>query len=239
VPLGPAEDDEPARKKPAAAARTNIEVADVLKRAWGIYRANLGAMIGAAIVFFVVGLVIVLTTAAILQTMHAPAFVLALGIQALTIWLTMGALSFAMKTARGRQPGVGELFKQLPLYGPALAIWALFYSPMWAVQGICFALDVSAGPASLLQSLGGTMIFWFLWMPAQLALIDGHATAAKVPLDTLRYAGRNFPALAALYLIVGFVILVSLLPVLLGLPLALAFLAVVAAVAYLRDGRAR
>jgi hypothetical protein len=110
---------------------------------------------------------------------------------------------------------------------------------MWAVQGICLALDVSTGPASLLQFLGSTMIFWFLWMPAQLALIDGHTTAAKVPWDTLRYAGRNFPALAALYLIAGFVVLVSLLPILLGFPLALAFLAVVAAVAYLRDGRAR
>jgi hypothetical protein len=239
VPLGPAEDDEPARKRSALAARANIEVADVLKRAWGIYRGNLGAMIGAAMVFLIVSVVIVLTTAGALQTMHAPAFVLGLGIQALTIWLTLGALSFAMKTARGRQPSIGELFKQLPLYGPALAIWALFYSPMWALQGICLALDVSTGPASLLQFLGSTAIYWFLWMPAQLALIDGHTTAAKIPLDTLRYVGRNFSALLALYLIAGLVLLVSLLPLLLGFPLALPFLAVVAAVAYLRDGRAR
>ncbi|HTM56300.1 MAG TPA: hypothetical protein VL175_19880 [Pirellulales bacterium] len=236
VPLGPAEDDEHAQKKPAAAA--NIDVKDVLKRAWGIYRANLGAMIGAAIVFFIVGAAIALATAGILQSMHAPIFVAGLMIQALTIWLTMGALSFAMKTARGRQPGIGELFKQLPLYGPALAVWALFFSPMWAVQGICFALDISSGPASLLQFLGSTLISWFLWLPAQLAIVDGQI-AAKVPLHSLRYAGRNFTALSALYLIAGAVIMVSLLPVLLGFPLALPFVAVLATVAYLRDGRAR
>ena len=144
-----------------------------------------------------------------------------------------------MKTARGRQPGIGELFKQLPMYGPALAIWALFFCPMWAVHGICLALDVGSGPASLLEFLGSTLISWFLWMPAQLALVDGQTAAAKIPMASLRYAGRNFAALSALYLIAGAVILVSLLPVLLGFPLALPFVAVLATVAYLRDGRAR
>lgn len=237
VPLGPDEDDEPAQKKPAAAP--SMEVKDVVKRAWGIFRANLGAMIGAAIVFFIVGATIVLATAGVLQSMQAPVFVAGLLIQALTIWLTMGALSFVMKTARGRRPGIGELFKQLPLYGPALAIWALYFCPMWAVQGICFALNVSSGPASLIAFLGSTLISWFLWLPAQLALIDGQTTAANVPMASLRYACRNFKALSALYLIAGAVIVVSLLPVLLGFPLALPFVAVMATVAYLLDGRAR
>ena len=196
VPLGPAEDEEPARKKSAPSRARTSKSRTCSSVPGASYRGNFGAMIGAAMVFFIVSVVIVLTTAGELQTMHAPVFVLGLGIQALTIWLTFGAPELRhedrARPAAGRRRTVQAI---AALWSGACHLGAVLQSDVGRAGHLLRARR-GAGPASLLQFLGGTTIYWFLWMPAQLALIDGHTTAAKVPLDTLRYAGRNFSALA-------------------------------------------
>jgi hypothetical protein len=219
--------------------RTAVEVGDVLRRAWGIYKANFGSLFVASIVLFLLGGVGVSAIAVALQTMRAPRLLLMLVPQALMIWLMLGTMSFVMKTARGRRAGIGELFGQMPLFGAGLAIWAVCFGPPLLVAGLSILAGASAPMVEFLLALYCWPASWMFWTPALLGLVDGHVPPQRVPVDTLRYVGRNWLPLAGLAAVAVCVLVASCIPLGLGLPLAVPFVLLISTVAYLRDGRAR
>jgi hypothetical protein len=219
--------------------RTAIAVGDVLRRAWGIYKANFGSLFVASIVLFLLGGVGMSAIAVALQTMRAPRVLMMLVPQALMIWLMLGTMAFVMKTARGRRAGIGELFGQMPLFGAGLAIWAVCFGPALLVAGLSILAGAPAAMVEFLLALYCLPASWMFWTPALLGLVDGHVPPQRVPVDTLRYVGRNWLPLLGLFAVAEFVLVVSCIPLGLGLPLAVPFVLLISTVAYLRDGRAR
>jgi hypothetical protein len=224
----------PDEKRTVACRRPQpIEIQDIVRRAWGIYKTNFKSL---ALAGIVTPLIVAATSVAIgFLFRMAPGIVRFFLPQIVLIWLMLGAMTFTIKTARGHRPGLAVLFSGMPLAGSAVSVWIVCFVPPLLAAGL-------AGLAGLPPEFvgGAILLVWpviglMIWVPALLVLVDRVASPTEALLNVLRFTRRNFAPLLGLFAISLFVLAAGALPLGLGLPFAVPFVLLLSTVAYLRD----
>lgn len=104
---------------------TRIDLGDVMSRAWQIYKGQFWPCVGTTILFMVVsyGLVFAVALLTTRFNLQGPAQLpLNLAYQAVSIFLTLGLLTYFLKVARGEEAAIGDLFNGGPLLLPAIGV---------------------------------------------------------------------------------------------------------------------
>jgi len=223
----------PHEKKAAALQPQPIQIQDILHRTWGIYKTNFKSL---ALAGIVAPLIVAAASAAISFLFRmAPPLVLFCLPQIVLIWLMAGAMTFAIKTARGHRPGLAVLFSGMPLAGSAVAIWMMCFVPPLLIAGIAGIAELPSGYVGGAILLSWPVISLMIWVPALLVLVDRVASPTEALACVLRYTKRNFVALVGLFVISLTVLAAGALPLGLGLPFAVPFVLLLSTVAYLKD----
>jgi uncharacterized membrane protein/phage FluMu protein Com len=155
---------------------TRIDLADVMSRAWRIYKLQLWPLVGTVFLYFIISVAIGAISGAILSTIaepRTPAFVFLNNVisNAIGIFLSLGLLSYLLKSARGENATVADLFSGAPFFLQAIG------------GSILFGLAVLGGLVLLIIPGIIIALMFSVWMPV---LIDQRVGV----IDSLRYSAQ-------------------------------------------------
>jgi hypothetical protein len=229
-------DDSPADDRPHTSAR--LEIGDVMRRAWGIYKTNFRMLVVAGVVLCVVAGAASFALVWGLRRVGAPGAIQSFVPQAVLLWLMLGAMEFTIKTARGRAR-LADLFGGMPLFVPGLTVWAICFLPLLLAALVCSLAGVPAMIVAAVFSLLWMFVSFMIHLPSLLVLVDREPKPIEALFKAVRYARRNCAALTGVFVISICVLAASCIPLGLGLPVGIPFVLLVSSVAYLRDRSAR
>lgn len=207
---------------------TRISVGDVFSRSWSIFVNNLGNVVGAGLVVYLLNsLCGVLIRAAQNGALRSGGnWAGDLGVMiityvagtAFTVWLTAGFFQYLLRIARGQPAHFGQLFEAGPLVVPA------------TIATIVYSLIVTVGLVACV--VPGIVLGLMYWMAVPL-LIDTRMGVAEAFHLSKRVTDGNKWALAGVWLTSVGVAAVGALLFCVGLVFALPFVALLHAVTYL------
>lgn len=234
--------------------RRYVDLRDVLSRAWKLYKANLGVLVGTVVLMG-------LTTGALqwvigyaaehfgwhlqdvvvgVQSSVPPLFrkwsvillVLYLPIL-LSLPITLGGMSVIATVARNRRATFEDAVVGGSPMMAALIVWMICFLPHSLLTVLCVEQQVS--PVWTVTLCGWTMflVSYLVWFPSLLFISDNCGPFEAI-VGSLRFWVQNVFALSVLAIGSVALLIVSLLPLGLGLPLAMPFVLLVFAVAYAR-----
>lgn len=210
---------------------------DLLARTWAIFTTNWRLLVGLGLLeCFGAGLV----TFAVVFFLHALSpLTQALIIQAVLVWLMIGAVGLTLRIARGRRPSLATLLDGIPFYLSGLTTWAICFVPLALVALLCSRWDVLPIVTANVFLWVGTIVGFMIWIPSLLVLVDQEVNPIKALQLALEYTARNAAQSLGLTAISLGILVAAAIPAGLGLPVALPFVLVSCSVAYLRDRATR
>jgi len=201
-------------------ASTRIDIADVMGRAWLIYKNRLGPCLLAVFVYGIVAIGVAGATG--FATRNAGGFVqLGVGLvqNVIGIFIYLGLMSFMLKTARGEKAEVSDLFGAGPLVLRGLGVMILYM--------LAYAIGL------VLLIIPGIIVL-FMFSQAIFVLIDQDTGV----IDSLRYSAQatkgNKLTLFALGVIGSLLGMLGMCALFVGIFFVMPYLVLLQAVVYLR-----
>lgn len=230
--------DRPAAA-PNSGGKQRLQLGDVLSRARGIFKSHWANFALVGLVYLLISGVATGALVSGLRLVRAPQVIQFLVPQALLVWLMVGMVVITVRVARGRKADLKTLFGGMPQFPAALAIWTLCFAPLAAIALGLTAASVAAPIVALATLALWSIIYYLVWIPSLVALVDHEPRPLAAWKQAIAYAAANLPVLVGLFAVSMFVLLVGCLPAGLLLPLAMPFVLLVSTVAYLRSRPAR
>ena len=166
---------------------TRIDLADVLSRAWQIFKAKMWPCVGAAAFLLVISygeaIAFALITGGRQQTLPESLFSLVFAI--FQFWLTLGLMAYLLKTARGESAEFTDLFSAGPILLRALGTMIIY--------GLLFVIGL------ILLVVPGFIVL-MMFSPALLVLIDQNTGVIESLRLSRQATNGNKLTLFAIYL---------------------------------------
>ncbi len=226
-------------KAATTAGHPRLQLGDVLSRARGIFKSNWTNFALVGLVYLLVSGVATGALVGGLRAVRAPQVIQFLMPQALLVWLMVGMVMITVRAARGRKADLKTLFSGMPQFPAALAIWTICFAPLGAIAYGLSVAGIAAPIVALATTALWSIIYYFVWIPSLVALVDHEPRPLVAWKQAIGYAMANLPVLVGLFAVSAVVLLLACLPAALLLPLAVPFVLLGNTVAYLRSRPAR
>ncbi|MEL7496700.1 MAG: hypothetical protein AAFN77_03775 [Planctomycetota bacterium] len=209
--------NQPAQKPTKGMVPTAVEVGPIIQYAWEAFKQNMGVMIGASLVVIVVGMGISFAQQAVppLGMIWWILYVVSLVVQT---FLGIGLAQIALKVARRESPSFENLFQ-----GGSVFVGVL-------VTSFVFGIGVTIGLVLLV--IPGLILLVMFW-PFYYLLVDGKSEMFASLTDARPIAGANVGTTVLLFFATFGIALLGALACGVGLFVAIPFISVIWATAYL------
>jgi hypothetical protein len=218
-------------------------VDDVVARAWQIYQANLGSLVGATLVIaFLLGTTSAVVTVALRQSgiidLSDPStsgpwqMVARHLVQAATLFFVLGGFTYLVNLARGREASLGDVFAGGGILISGLIGWIVLLVPILILEFAMAQLGLSIWQEVAVTFLGVIVLDYFLWLPFVVALADRQSNPIDALAHAMLYLGRHFFTVLGLMVVSLCVFVVSALACGVGLLFGVPFILLLLTVAY-------